>query len=68
MHPKILNTEQLKLYFPALRNLHLTKVAFKQNSTLCLATLCRLHTLSLQSCSFDKCESVAELGTLTGTF
>lgn len=67
MHPKILSTEQLKLYFPALRNLHLTKVAFKQNSTLCLATLDRLHTLRLQSCAFDKCESVAELRMLTGT-
>lgn len=67
MHPKVLSTEQLKLYFPALRNLHLTKVAFKENSTLCLATLHRLDTLSMQSCSFDKCESVAELGSLTGT-
>lgn len=66
MHPRLLSTEQLKLYFPAVRSLHLTKVAFKQNSTLCLATLNRLHTLSLHGCSFDKCESVAELRTLTG--
>lgn len=66
MQPKALSTEQLKLYFPAVRHLHLTKVAFKQNATLCLATLHRLQTLILQSCSFDKCESVAELGSLTG--
>lgn len=66
MQPKVLNTEQIKLYFPAIRHLHVSKIAFKQNSTLCLATLRNLQTLSLQTCAFDKCESIAELAALTG--
>lgn len=66
MQPAALSTEQLKLYFPAVRHLFLNKVAFGQNSTLCLATLRKLQTLSLQNCSFEKCESIAELAALSG--
>ena len=66
MQPPVLSTEQLKLYFPAVRHLYLKKVAFVQNSTLCLATISNLQTLSLQNCSFDGCESIAELATLSG--
>ncbi|KAL0021146.1 hypothetical protein WJX77_004971 [Trebouxia sp. C0004] len=66
MQPAALSTEQLKLYFPAVRHLFLNKVAFKQNSTLCLATLRKLQTLSLGDCSFEKCESIAELAALSG--
>jgi hypothetical protein len=66
MQPAALSTEQLKLYFPAVRHLFLNKVAFGQNSTLCLATLRKLQTLSLENCSFEKCESIAELAALSG--
>ncbi len=66
MQPAALSTEQLKLYFPAVRHLFLNKVAFGQNSTLCLATLRKLQTLSLGDCSFEKCESIAELAALSG--
>lgn len=66
LQPSVLSTEQLKLYFPALRHLYLKKIAFVQNSTLCLATLRNLETLSLQDCDFEKCESIAELAALTG--
>ena len=66
MQPAALSTEQLKLYFPAVRHLFLNKVAFGQNSTLCLATLRKLQTLSLEDCSFEKCESIAELAALSG--
>ena len=66
MQPATLSTEQLKLYFPAVRHLFLNKVAFGQNSTLCLATLRKLQTLSLEDCSFEKCESIAELAGLSG--
>ena len=66
MQPSVLSTEQLKLYFPALRHLFLHKVTFAQNSTLCLATVRHLQTLSLKSCTFDQCESVAELAALSG--
>ena len=66
MLPSVLSTEQLKLYFPALRHLFLHKVTFAQNSTLCLATVRHLQTLSLKSCTFDQCESVAELAALSG--
>lgn len=66
MQPAALSTEQLKLYFPAVRHLFLNKVAFGQNSTLCLATLRKLQSLSLEDCSFDKCESIAELAALSG--
>jgi len=66
MQPAALSTEQLKLYFPAVRHLFLSKVAFGQNSTLCLATLRKLQTLSLENCSFEKCESIAELAALSG--
>ena len=66
MQPAALSTEQLKLYFPAVRHLFLNKVAFGQNSTLCLATVRNLQTLSLENCSFEKCESIAELAALSG--
>lgn len=66
MQPAALSTEQLKLYFPAVKHLFLNKVAFGQNSTLCLATLRKLQTLSLADCNFEKCESIAELAALSG--
>ena len=66
MKPAALHTEQLKLYFPAVRHLYLHRVPFQQNSTLCLATMQELQTLRIQNCSFDAGESVAELAALSG--
>ena len=66
MQPAQLHTEQLRMYFPSVRHLLLHKTAFQQNSTLCLAAIRQLQTLRVQECTFEACESIAELATLTG--